>query len=298
MDTLAPKTPKSKPYVYHLQYPESMGGSIFYIGKGTKRRIYEHETEARSTRKVFSNPYKIRIIRQIWRQGEQFVKAKIAEFISDEEAYLFEFALIFFMQGYGNLTNITDGGLGGIAHIMRSKPLSEEHKRKIGEANRGKPSPNKGKTRPKEIGQKISLRLTGRIYPNRRKIKSLHVKNKPRSFGMSGKKHTEEALRKMRTFQKGHPVSEETKRKISERTKGRIHSEASIQKRREALSGRPLSEEHKRKVSESLKGRSPSEEHRQKLSEANKGKVYSEERRRNMSQGRREANERRKSDDK
>lgn len=74
------------------------------------------------------------------------------------------------------------------------------------------------------------------------------------------------------SWNKGIPMSEETKRKLSESKKGQRHF------------GHKHSEETKHKISESHKGRSnyckgipKSEEHKRKLSEARKGKhrVYS-----------------------
>lgn len=47
--------------------------------------------------------------------------------------------------------------------------------------------------------------------------------------------------------------------------------------------GKPLSEEHKRKISEKLKGRKCSDEHRKNISNATKGKIISEEHRRKLS---------------
>ena len=79
---------------------------------------------------------------------------------------------------------------------------------------------------------------------------------------------------------RGHPISEETRKKISEAEKGKHMSEESKQKDREAHKGKSLSEEHKRKISESLKGNSRSKgkhlkpftkEHKRKIGEAQKG---------------------------
>lgn len=72
---------------------------------------------------------------------------------------------------------------------------------------------------------------------------------------------------------KGHIVSEETRRKISESGKGRIPWNK--WKGGYKLGGRP--EEVKRKISEKLKGRKLSEDHRKKISNIRKGKKQSEE---------------------
>lgn len=72
--------------------------------------------------------------------------------------------------------------------------------------------------------------------------------------------HSEEALRKMR----GHVVSEETRRKLSEAK--RSQSEETRQKISKTLKGRKISEETRRKMSDANKNRS--EDARRKMSES------------------------------
>ena len=60
------------------------------------------------------------------------------------------------------------------------------------------------------------------------------------------------------------PVSEETRRKISEAKTGENNP----------IFGKHLSEDTKRKISESKTGIIFTEEHRKKMSQANKGKIY------------------------
>ena len=80
---------------------------------------------------------------------------------------------------------------------------------------------------------------------------------------------------------KGKKFSEETKRKISEKTRGKKRSEETKRKISEAKKGKnnPMfgkthSEEVCKKLSESHKGKHPSEETRRKLSESHKGKPH------------------------
>ena len=70
---------------------------------------------------------------------------------------------------------------------------------------------------------------------------------------------------------KGHSVSEETRKKISESLKGRKQSEETKRKRSKSLKGENRSEETKQKISEAQKGRKLSEEHKKKISESLKG---------------------------
>lgn len=67
-------------------------------------------------------------------------------------------------------------------------------------------------------------------------------------------------------WNKGIPCTEEEKKKISESNKGKNKGKTSWSK------GKHLSEEHKRKIGESNKGKHNSEEHNKKISEAKKGK--------------------------
>jgi group I intron endonuclease len=89
---------------------------------------------------------------------------------------------------------------------------SEEAKKKISDANKGKSglkgekNPMFGKHLSEETKKKISEALTG-----------LHIGEKN---GMFGKHHTEEAKRKNREAHLGKQLSEETRKKISEANRG------------------------------------------------------------------------------
>ncbi|QKE56471.1 endonuclease [Bacillus phage YungSlug] len=81
----------------------------------------------------------------------------------------------------------------------------------------------------------------------------------------------------------GLVVSDETRKKLSERTKGRKVSEETRRKigesNRKANSGKKMSEETKRKISEALKGKKHSEEAKKNMSKAQKGRVVTQEHR-------------------
>jgi hypothetical protein len=74
-------------YVYVLAYPNS---TVFYVGKGKGDRIDDHERDA--CNRVESE--KCDIIRNIWAQGEQIMKAKVLENLTEEAAFAFEAYLI------------------------------------------------------------------------------------------------------------------------------------------------------------------------------------------------------------
>lgn len=74
-------------YVYVYAYPN---GTVFYVGKGRGNRIDDHEYEARHG--VESD--KCDTIREIWTRGEQVMKVKVLENLSEEAALAFESYLI------------------------------------------------------------------------------------------------------------------------------------------------------------------------------------------------------------
>lgn len=88
---------KNKYYVYTLAYPD---GNVFYVGKGYRYRINQHESDAR--RGVSSR--KCDVIRQIWERGGKILKTKVKEGLTEEEALTEEYQLIL-QYGAENLTN-------------------------------------------------------------------------------------------------------------------------------------------------------------------------------------------------
>ncbi len=265
MDNISPDSLQNKPhYTYTLAYPESMGGAVFYIGKGVGKRIHEHEGEAR--RGVKS--HKCNIIRKIWTNDEQVVKTKLAFFETHEEACLYEIALIFFFEGLVNLTYGGDGAPGVVPSeetlrkrsiALKGRAVSVEHRRRISESRKGK----KGHPMSEETQRKIHESNIGRVF-------------------------SEETRRKISEAHKGRTITAEHRQKLSEANKRRSPATSETRARMSAsLKGRTLpapSEEHRRKNSDAHKGKIHSEETRRKMSEANKGKHFSEEHRRKLSE--------------
>lgn len=245
---MSDEPPKGEHYVYTLAYPD---GKVFYVGKGKNGRIHEHEYQAR---RGFRS-HKCSIIRKIWSEGGEVLKTKRATFEKHEEAIQYEIALIFFMDG---LVNQTYGGEGRAGYIV-----SEETRQKIGNKNKGRPSPTKGKPKwTEEEKQAISDRLKGHAVSEETRQKNGQAR-KGKATWMKGKTHTEE-----------------TRRILSEKGKGRIPPN-------KGKPGRPHTEEHKRHMSEIMKGRPRSEEYRQNISKAHKGLKRSEEARHNITEANR-----------
>jgi len=93
-----------KYYVYSLDDPRT--GKPFYIGKGSKNRMYDHEKEV----KLKPNHPKCQKIKEIVDSGHKVVYRKIKYFADEVKAYEYE-AKIIKQIGKENLTNIADGGI-------------------------------------------------------------------------------------------------------------------------------------------------------------------------------------------
>jgi hypothetical protein len=98
---------------------------------------------------------------------------------------------------------ISKANKGRVSH-RKGNPLSEEHKRKIGEANK-----------VSQLGKKASEKTRQKIR------ESSFRRGKPGT--MTGKKHSEETKQKMSEAKRGKKKSEETKRRMSEAQK-KLHS--------------------------------------------------------------------------
>ena len=175
---------------------------------------------------------------------EEYIKTcySDSEMNSDEQYYIKLFKTL-----YPNGYNLTEGGDGCVASeetrkkisvSLKGKTLSEEHRRKLSEAKKGRPSCMLGKKHSEETKRK-----------------------------MKGKHLSEETRRKLSESHKGNKHSEETKKKMSESHKGKNIW----------MKGKHLSEETKKKMSEALKGKPSgmlgkkhSEETKKKMSEAHK----------------------------
>ena len=94
----------AKYYVYHLIDPRN--DEVFYVGKGTGKRIDQHESDARNF--VFKNAEKEYRIHEIWNDGFKVLKVKVRNFNSESLAFKFEKEEIE-RFGIDSLTNISKG---------------------------------------------------------------------------------------------------------------------------------------------------------------------------------------------
>lgn len=139
----------------------------------------------------------------------------------------------------------------------KGHPHTEESKAKISTANKGK-NVGKGHPQSEETKQKISVANIGK----RKKPLSEEHKRKISEAGKA-RKHSEESKEKRRQALKGHPVSEETRRKIGNANRGRVQTEEANQKRREAMK-RVDTPEYREKLSKGVKKAYENPEFREK----------------------------------
>jgi len=204
-------------YVYELR----LDGRVFYVGKGTGKRLTSHHQEARlprATARVY------RKIRKIWRQGQDFEAVKVREGLSHEEAFRVEIELIA-KYGRRNLCNLTDGGEGGKGY----KP-SKESRRKMSVSQTGKIVTD-------ETRERLSEALKG----------FKHSEETRQRMRDAAKRR---ALATKRTGYDGHRISDETRKKMADSYRGFKHSEESRAKMSKAKTGVKASEYHAARIKE------------------------------------------------
>ena len=139
--------------------------------------------------------------------------------------------------------------------------------------NKGENNPFYGKHHSEETKKKMSEANKGREFSKQHKEKlSEQAKNKTGSKNpFYGKHHSDDTKEQIRQKKIGQIVSDETKRKISQR-----HS------------GKKFSEERKNAISKALKGKEKTKEHSKHISEAKKGTIMSENQKMSISKTMRE----------
>jgi hypothetical protein len=247
---------------------------VRYVGKSNnpKMRFSRHINDPIKT-------YKSNWVNYLISQGKLPVLQIIEETDIDHWEEAEKRWIIYFRKIYGDkLTNTTDGGECGAKKGCKGHPCSEEVRKKISEANKGRHQTEEEKTRRIE-----SLR-------NRSLEEKLETRRK-RSEAMRGRVFTAETRKKISESRKGinnrlgYKHSQETKNKI-----GRANSNPSIETRRklsEKMRGRKHSEETLKKMSLSNIGKHHHRhtlEARKKIAEYHTGLKHSEETKKKMSE--------------
>lgn len=133
-------------YTYELCSSETPS-LPFYIGKGKGYRMYHHEWEAKHIN--HSDSFKNRKILKILKDGYHIVYRKIAENVSEQDAFTIEKDMIAFNRSLEfKLCNHTNGGDGSVP--------DEETRKKLSIAQTGKISPFKNRHHTDEARRKNS----------------------------------------------------------------------------------------------------------------------------------------------
>ena len=185
-----------------------------YVGitKNFHRRIAQHKRMQGDSSALYAAIKKY--------GAENFVFTHIADAFDKECACIIEQSLIkekntFTPNGY----NMTSGGDGGFV-------MSEESRKKMSEAKKGKPAHNKGKPSNPDVVAKMIASKKGKPWTSEQREKIMAGRlastktpsTRGGSYGMLGKKHSEETKAKMRLAQRSRFDAEQAIRKAAEVT--------------------------------------------------------------------------------
>lgn len=161
-------------------------GAPCYVGKGTRRRIWQHYTDARNG----THPNKE--LAALLREG-QLPVVVIWRGASSYEAYSIECAFVKAIGRVANggpLLNKTDGG-GGVSGLS----MSPELRARLSDAHKGKQSPMKGRRHTEESLAKMREAQSGRRASDETRAK---MSASAKRVSKRGRKHSPEAVaRKM-----------------------------------------------------------------------------------------------------
>lgn len=258
---------KKKEFEYYYIYKTTnlINGKI-YVGQHRTNNINDNYIGCGVFRQS-SVRYKGGFQGAVAKYGYENFKREIIEFCNienidkREEFWIEELKSFDRNIGY-NLTKKAGGGYINeetylrLSKLYKGRKLTEEQKRKISIANKGKSHSN---TEIQKI--RISLANSGKVRSDIVKERiSKTLKSKYSSLElihpMIGKNHTDESKEKNRQAHLGKKASNETKIKMSSIRKGKkIHNEESINKIRNANIGRKLTNDAKIKMRESWTNR-------------------------------------------
>jgi hypothetical protein len=186
-------------YVYTLSH----NGTIFYVGKGSKRRMYIHEYRFRKGIKSNNNTSLFEKIKSIIESGNSIEYNKVFETDIEIDAYKIEFETIKSL-GIDNLCNLT-------TDYLKSN-LSEIVKTSLKKSIKFKESLDKKRT--PEIREHYRLINTGEKNPRYGKKNTIDHMEAIRKSLLNVPK-TEDHKKKISNALKNHIRSDEHKKKIS-----------------------------------------------------------------------------------
>ena len=174
-------------YVYHLINP--ITNQVFYVGKGTKNRCYQHLKDTLETSK---NKRLWGHINNIRKEGKEPIVFKLQENLEEDYAYDLEELEI---KKYGRkgidedgiLMNIVEGGKGkapkllGEANGFYGRKHTEETKKIISQKNSGVP-------KPKDKEAKENSKIAALEYWSN---ETEQIQERKKQLGVEGKKYWE-----------------------------------------------------------------------------------------------------------
>jgi hypothetical protein len=211
-------------YVYVLSRPWNLVPC--YVGKGSGARINVHE-------RLGARHPNARLARLFVKAGGSLPKIKVAENLSEREAFIVEQELIAHF-GRKILVNLTDGGDG----VLMSPEIREKLRKAF-----------TGKKLPEEVKQKISInhKSSERVKKNIAKL----------ADDKRGKKLTKEQAERLRQTRIGALHSEAAKIKMSESQKRRFKMHAVSAETRAKIraihTGSKRSAETRKRISDAIK---------------------------------------------
>lgn len=200
-----------------------------YIGSSVDihRRWVTHKRELR--RGIHYNP----VLQRAWdKYGESAFEFSILLLCTKDDTLLNEQRCLDEMKPEYNICTCTTA-------TMLGRTFTEEHKRKIGDANRGT-------VHTAETRKKMGDAHKGIKWSEEHRIKMQG------SQGSLGYKFTDEQKEHLRQAHLGYVMPEEQKRKIGASSKGRIVSDEAREHMRKAQAGKVISEETRAKISATL----------------------------------------------
>lgn len=266
----------------------------FYVGKGTGDRC-NHHVKGAIKNKNMGNPRKFFKIKKILREGHEVIVINTKLYESENKAKELEMLAIKLIGradlSNGPLTNLTDGGDG-------APNLSEETRRKIGEANKARPN----FAEHMALMNKLSSGMLGKrhsekskaILSEKSKLENLSdetiarkrkaARNRPavkqatkdkRSRSLMGHEVTLATRNKISKSNTGKVRTEEVKNGCRKRRLGKKASDETRQRQSEAQkrhhAEHPVKQSTKDKISRARKGKPLSKAHCRALSDAHKG---------------------------
>ena len=208
-----------KQYVGETVNPDTRWGAHVYGANNSSQTKF-----ARAIRKYRSDAFKFELV---------------AGFLTQDDAYDFETQLIRELDTVKNGYNSNEGGEGGICP-------SDEVRKKIGDANRGRVPTDETRKKISEACKRRSSQLA-EAARERFKGKTLTEEHRQKLSEAGKGKHndvmySEETRYRMGATNRGKELSEDHRRKIGEAGKGRKHSEETKEKMR-----RPKTSEEREK---------------------------------------------------